>query len=60
MAVGSIGSPKKREGQWSCRAGSKGKNGLSPQGQEGRLDQTVQFCGHVQEASFRRKTKNKH
>lgn len=44
MAVGSIGSPKTREGQWSCSAGSKGKNGLSPQGQEGQLDQIVQFC----------------
>lgn len=53
MAVGSIGSPKTREGQWSCSAGSKGENGLSPQGQEGGLDQTAQFCGHVQDTAFR-------
>lgn len=53
MAVGSIESPKMREGQWSSSAGSKGKSGLRPQGQDGWLDQTVQFCGHVQEASIR-------
>lgn len=48
---------QRREGQWICSAGSKGKNGLWGSSKAGKLAPTVQVCGLVNKASFRTKEK---